>query len=82
MHDNDYKIVFDTVYQEYQTFLLSRKDTAQILGLSLSSLDRLVLQENLSCRKIGNGNAKNKTVKFPLPQLVEYIINQKNETYL
>lgn len=78
MYTQDYKITYDTLFNKYQTVMLSRQNTAQILGLSLSSLDRLVMQENISCRKLGKGNAKNKTVKFPLHKLVEYIIQNNN----
>lgn len=73
------KELTEHLYLHSGTYLLSKKDTAKIIGVSISSLDRLK-EQGVGPKYKKTGNAKNSTVKYPIQAIAEYIINNNVNT--
>lgn len=61
------------LFLRFNTLILSRKQTAEALGMSTATLDRL-RQQGLgpNYKKMGD-HGKNGMVKYPIDSVVEYI---------
>jgi len=68
--------LFNILYEKYGAVILSKKDTAKILNLGVSTLDKL--------RAEGRGPAYKQSglsnVKYNLHSIVEYILKDEIQT--
>ena len=68
--------LFNILYEKYGAVILSKKDTAKILNLGVSTLDKL--------RSEGRGPAYKQSglsnVKYNLHSIVEYILKDEIQT--
>lgn len=72
MHEYTKEQITSLIFNKYNTFLLSRKDTAEIVGVSMATLDRWKKDNRyLKYKKVGK--AKNASIKYPLDGIVEYL---------
>ena len=77
---SEQKDLFQTLFETYKKALLSRKETAEIIGVSVPTLDRLKTQ----CIGIeyikAQGKGKHGTVKYPLQAIVRYLTENNVKT--
>lgn len=68
--------LFNLLYQQYGSVILSKKDAANILGIGVSTLDKLRSEcKGPNYKQIGLGN-----VKYNLYSLIDYILEGEIQT--
>lgn len=76
----DIKELVNSLKEKYNTYLLSREQTAETCGISISTLDRLRTNAlGPKYKKIGK--SKNATIKYSITDVAQYILNQNIETF-
>jgi len=78
--NSEQKELFQTLFGTYKKALLSRKETAGIIGVSVATLDRLKAQGIGVEYKKMDGKGKNGTVKYPLQAIVRYLTDNHVKT--
>ena len=63
-------------------YLLSQVEAAELFGVSPSTIDHWRADKILPFLKIGKGQGKNKTVRYPLDKLMKFINENTMETKL
>ncbi len=75
---SEQKELFQTLFETYKKALLSRKETAEIIGVSVPTLDRL------KAHGIGieymKAKGKHGTIKYPLQAIVRYLTENNVKT--
>ena len=61
-------------------YLLSRIEVAELFGVSPSTIDRWRDDRQLPYIKIGKGQGKNKTIRYPLDRILQFIKENTIET--
>ncbi len=54
-------------------YLLSRREVAELFGVSPSTIDRWRADRILPFIKVGTGHGKNKTIRYPMEKIQEFI---------
>lgn len=68
------------LFGKLNTLLFSRRETAEILGMSTSTLDRLK-QKGMGPKFQKNDSALNSSVKYSKEEIINYIDGNNNETF-
>jgi len=74
----DKKEIRDSIHKEYDTQLLSTKQVAKILNISITTLGRWKKQ-GLYLEYKQNDSAKNAPVFYPLFTVVDYIVHDNTK---
>ena len=61
-------------------YLLSRTEVAELFGVSPSTIDRWREDRQLPYIKIGKGRGKNKTIRYPMDRILQFIKENTIET--
>ena len=61
-------------------YLLSRTEVAELFGVSPSTIDRWRAERLLPFIKVGKGQGKNKTIRYPRDKLMKLIEDNTMET--
>lgn len=74
------KELFQTLFGTYKKAMLSRKQTAEVIGVSVATLDRLKAEGiGINYKKLA-GKGANGTVKYPLQAIVKYLTENHVKT--
>ena len=63
-----------------RTYLLTRQQVAELFGVSPSTIDRWRAERILPFIKVGKGQGKNKTIRYPRDKLMKFIEENTMET--
>ena len=70
--ENEKKIIYEMILKKYGSVTLSRKQAAEILGVSMSTLDRMKNRRE-GPRPIKLDGGMNSLVRYPIQEIVEYL---------
>lgn len=77
---SEQKELFQTLFGTYKKAMLSRKETAEVIGVSVATLDRLKADGVGVEYKKMVGKGANGTVKYPLQAIVRYLTENHVKT--
>ena len=72
--------IMTTFKEQTPKYLLSRIEVADLFRVSPSTIDRWRVDRQLPYIKIGRGRGKNKTIRYPLDRILQYIKDNTIET--
>lgn len=77
---SEQKELFSTLFEAYKKAMLSRKETAKVIGVSVATLDRLK-SEGIGVEYVKmSSKGANGTVKYPLQAIVRYLTENNVQT--
>ena len=77
---SEQKELFQTLFGTYKKAMLSRKQCAELIGVSVATLDRLKA-EGIGVEYVKmSSKGKNGTVKYPLQAIVRYLTENNVKT--
>lgn len=74
------KELYNSLYKKYGKALLSKKETAEIIGVSIPTLDRMRVDGIGMDYKKMPSRSNNGTVKYPLHEVARYLTEQNIKT--
>ena len=80
-NDLEYKTLLEHISSQYKRkVVLDRKQTAAVLGISISTLDLRISQGRDIPRYIKMGEAKNSRIAFVITNIAAYIFQKRVKT--
>ncbi len=75
MFKNEFERTLEMLYAKYKTHRLTKVQVAQILNISVATLDRRRSSLN-SPKFVKLGSAKNASIFFPIDEVAKYVSNE------
>jgi len=70
--------IWNVIYSRYRSLILSRKQVAELLGKSVTTIDRWK-KNGLYLQYKKRGKAKNSPVEYSIDTIVDYAINNNKK---
>lgn len=70
-------LYIDMLFKQYEKTTLTRKEVSDVLGISISSLDILILRDQLPFRFVRVGCSQKARYVFPIVEVANYLAFEK-----